>query len=323
MSKVDKILFKLVIVISGLIFSKTSNSQNELLYSSTVLGQQFVNPSLNSLYELPVINVVSYQQWMGKMEGAPQTMALNAYYPLGGRRSGFGAGTNVIRETIGLRVNSLYSLFASHRLKLNRYSRLTLGVSVGYQVNSFEKSGIDVPANEQVIKQLDFSKENIFASIGVMYSYKWLHLGLSSNMLFDNEIKPDNLIPGFDAYIGGFYHLRRKKIKIMPRLAYSYYGTKEELNRYGNEVTISKSISIIDAGISVDYKDLIRIGASHRLDYSQLFSLDIILKKKFNIGYVYELGMGDVSEYNSQAIRLAISLSKKRPKNKYVNRLGL
>jgi type IX secretion system PorP/SprF family membrane protein len=63
---------------------------------------------------------------------------------------------------------------------------------------------------------------------------------------------------------------------------------------------------IADAGASVIYKDVLRVGCSYRSKQALVFILDCKLNYQLHAGLAYDYGMNGINEYNRNSFEIVL-----------------
>lgn len=315
----NNLISKLFLLIFLLISMHFAKAQNEMLYSNSIVGDEFLNPGFNAINGYPTIGVMEYKQWNNSVEGSPKSKAVNSFLPI--NKVGLGLGINIVGEEIGLRVNNLISASLSQKVRLSTRSILAFGVGFGIQRNEFNEQDIIAQTGTSDLQSMNYDETFKQLSIGMVYRQTWFYTGISSNILLKKSLK-NNLLPGFDFTSGAILKLRN--FNLLPRFGFSSYQIKESVTTSEGTDYAESSSQVFKLSCGLVYDNKVQIGTSHWFNHSQSFSLDVIIQKKLKIGYVYEIGIGDgINSYNSNGVRLSVDFSRKKQNRRYMfNPLG-
>jgi type IX secretion system PorP/SprF family membrane protein len=317
---VNNLLLKVtILLIAGVGVVQIGIAQNEMLYSNSIVGDEFLNPAFNSINGFPTIGIMEFQQWGNSVDGAPKSMAVTSFAPVG--KLGLGLGINIVGERIGLRRNTLINANISQKVRLANNSLLSLGVGFGIQRNEFDEKKIITQYGPQVLHDFNYDKTFNQLSVGIVFRQGWYYCGMSSNVLLKKSLK-SKLLPGIDLTSGAI--LKYGNFSVLPRIGYSYYQIKEKVEKASTIQYAKNSVRVLKTSCGLVYDDKLQISTSHWLNHSHSFALDVIIQKKMKIGYVYEIGVGDgINRYNSRGVRLSIDFSGKHRNRRYMfNPLG-
>lgn len=124
-------------------------------------------------------------QWMG-IDNAPKSFSGTADIPLRINSQRAGAGVFVNKETIGLFSNLLTAAQGSFKIKCLK-GELSAGIQAGYYNSRFRSSDIYIPGEDDyhdpddpALPQQDLSGNAVDVSIGLSYSRRSFHIGLSA-----------------------------------------------------------------------------------------------------------------------------------------------
>lgn len=293
-------------IIISLVFTFTVSSllyaQDKAMHTQGVMKQEFLNPAYNSFKDYVSLSLFSREQWGNKVIGSPSTYAANLYVPL--KKSNLGVGLIAIAEKIGLREKTTFVASLSHNVRITQNSYLAFGYGLGIESTSYDKERLiaqDPTINVGAI-DLNYSRTNL--SIGLFYYSPRYFVGLGSNTLVDKQrVSGEWFLPGFDFTVGSMHRLH-KNILFRPDLVIKYYHIRDI--EYNNEFkTVSYFNPIYDLNANFLLDDKVWLGIGHRFQQAQTFSVDVIISKKFKLGYTYELGIGSgLNQFSSQGIRV-------------------
>lgn len=284
-------------------------AQDALMHTQSVMKQEFINPAYNSFKDFTSVNLMSRYQWVSKIDGAPETYAVNVYSPI--NLSGLGVGFMAINQSIGLRRRLSFSGSFSHNLRVNSSDYLAFGYSVGFQSVAYDVQRLETYPDLD-LGTIDFNVTNTTAAFGLVFYDPAYFVGLSSNLLFaGNKSGSGWLVPGFDLTSGFMYNIS-KGVFFRPDFVLKYYPVKQTIYENGKQYQSLVS-PLLDIGINFLLAEKVWLGTSHRFGQAQTCSVDVLIREAFKIGYTYEIGLGKgINQFSSQGIRLTWNLIPKR-----------
>lgn len=286
---------KLIIIVLAIVPFIAKGQFNPQL-SQLIKTLEFVNPGYNASKDLPSVTLLYRNQWTG-FEGAPQTMATNINVPINKWHTGF--GVNSLIETHGLINHSNIDLTACVDVKVSNNSYLGFGLSGGAELRRIDMERA-VYFNAPSYSAEQYNSENMHTALGLNYFTPKLHLGasmhysqLDANRYTQNE--------QYSIYVNGSYLVPiEQNLVLKPAVLFKTWG----------------GYSALDAGLFLLYKDLVWGGISYRLNDALIFFADVKISKMFRLGYSYDIGMHQVSDFNygSHEIRLEFNIPKPEKK---------
>ena len=270
-------------------------SQDVAQFTQVIMDQEYTNPAYNGYKNYMSMGAIYRNQWVGQ-EGAPETFAANFYVPIVYSR--IGAGSTIVKESIGLRevINMSANMHAN--IKVSSKSYISVGLQLGLENTHYDlerarmTNGLDVSTLDQDL---------LLPTIGMGMFWYAPHLfgGVSSFSIIEREGTKNRYLPGFDVYVGGVYPIGLKNY-LKP-----FFLLKEYVN-------VS---SLYHVGVSLLVDDVLWVSTSHKFEESHTFSVDFKALDGLWIGYTFEVGIKGVANINngSHGIRIGYDL---RPKIK-------
>ncbi|HEX2396342.1 MAG TPA: type IX secretion system membrane protein PorP/SprF [Bacteroidales bacterium] len=281
----------LYIITCLLIYTVVSAQEKSILYSHYSFNGLAINPAYTGSHEMLSISLSHRSQWVG-FDGAPSFNILGIHTPYKNTRMGL--GLLVMNESIGLRkYTAIYANYA-HRMNLGR-GKLALGLKGGISTGNLKTADLD---NEVVYgaNSIRYLLPNF--GVGAYYYTKKFHAGISVPLLL-----------GYEATETGDVTLYHDFSK------YAYYltaGVKVDIATYwqiepSGLIEYDKAGGIIaDAGMSVLYKDALKVGASYRSKQAVVMLLDFKVNYQLRVGVAYDYGLNELNDYNRSSFELAL-----------------
>lgn len=280
------------IVIFVIFFLNISAQEKTILYSHYGFNGLAINPAYSGSHEMLSIGLSHRSQWIG-FEGAPSYNIVNLHTPL--RNTKMGLGILVMNESIGLRKYTGIYLNYAHRIKLGQ-GKLALGLKAGMATGSVDQ--IDLENDDYIFNEN--SKNYILPNfgLGIYYYIKSFYAGLSVPLLLGYKTNnAGEVVPYHDFSKYAYYLTTGIKLK-MARNWKVYPSALVEYNRGTGLVA--------DGGVSLLYKDVLRVGGSYRSKGALVMLMDYKITYQLKIGFAYDYGLKDINEYNRSSVEVAI-----------------
>lgn len=284
---------------------KIVQGQQDPMYTQYMFNMQPVNPGYVGSWQSIGFTALAREQWVG-IPGAPSTQSFTFQSPI--INENVGIGLNVVSDKIG--GENRISLYAdySYRIRLTSRTSLRFGLKGGFTnydhnlegYNTFEK--IQDPVFTQVVEQ-NFMPN---VGVGVYLSSERYYLGLSAPKLINNKFQTNQNTAFSIAselthlfLIAGYVLPVSKNVMFKPTiLGKAVQGAPFEA----------------DLTASFLFSEKIWLGAMYRTGASYGFIAQLLLNKKFRIGYAIDFLTTDLATYskNSHEIMLSYELSFKK-----------
>jgi type IX secretion system PorP/SprF family membrane protein len=268
----------------------TKAQEKALLYTHYSFNGLAVNPAFAGSREMLSVNLSHRSQWMG-FEGAPSYNIFAVHTPL--KKTTMGLGFLVMNESIGLRKYTGFYLNYAHRLNVGR-GKLALGLKAGLATGKFDN--IDL-GNDDILfgeKTNSFLLPNFGA--GMYYYTRNFYAGFSVPLMMGYKTNESGEIT--------VYHDFNK---------YQYYFTTGVTLRMAENWSLQpsglleyeKSSGVLaEGGLSILYKDALRVGGSYRSTKALVMIMDYKLTYQIRAGIAYDYGMGGLNEYNRNSFEI-------------------
>jgi len=247
-------------------------------------------------------------QWVG-INGSPQTSFLSAHTGIGRNH---GLGINLAFDQTHLLSKFSGLLSYSYRIKLGSNSNLRLGLSAGLFQVAFDPSKAIVDDNTDVAvvsgRQANMAFNNDFS---VYFNFKKLEIGVSVPQILETQAKLE--LVGSPANFGlrrhllgyiGYDHHFTENFSLQPSIVYRTFIT--DFNQ-------------LDLNAQLTYKNFISVGVGYRTSNSLLARLNVNIKNKFLVAYVYEMAGSKLTNFSSGSHEVMIGLKFCKNKPPIIN----
>jgi type IX secretion system PorP/SprF family membrane protein len=270
------------------LFSAGSYAQNEFTLSEQLFSRININPASSGNSENINLFNTSRLQWAG-FTGAPKTTMLNVHSYLKDISSGIGATFSY--DALGLAYNTLNAKIAySYHVDLWDKGLLSLGASAGVLSKSFDPSVHTlVDPDDTEMGTEPFSETRPDFDFGLEFSTEYVMIG------------------------GSILHLGQLQMTTLKSIQ-SYYGYVRGRFPVNNDIMITPSVLYMNSGqtnkveinATAFYQGKYWFGLGYRTG-SALTALVGLEWEWLRVGYAYELGMGDVINFNNNTHELMLS----------------
>ncbi|SDX59230.1 type IX secretion system membrane protein, PorP/SprF family [Lutibacter oricola] len=296
MKKIKILLSVLVLMSASTVFGQQDPQYTQYMYNMNVL-----NPAYAGSMGIGSIGLLGRTQWVG-VEGAPQTVTLNAHTPLG---NNLGGGLSIIHDEIGpVKEDNIY-VDLSYTIHTSEEGRLAFGLKAGVTLLDVRETimvdpdPLNVPINE--------TSPNFGA--GIYYYTDKFYLGLSApNFLETRHLEKD----------GGVISSASEKMHYFLTSGY-VFNIAHNLKLKPStmiKATAGAPLSVdLSANLLVDEK--FEVGLSHRLDDSISGMVGFQVNEDFRIGYAYDHTITRFGDFNSGSheIMLLFNFNRKNLKS--------
>lgn len=189
-----KTLNKTILIMALVIISAIGKAQQAPMYTHYMYNTLSVNPGYAGSREALTITGLHRSQWVD-FKGAPLTQTLTLHAPL--RNEHIGVGLSILNDKIGPTNNtSVFGNFA-YIMKLNKRSKLALGLSAGANIFQSNLSVLELDDQNDPVFQNDISNRiTPNFGFGAYYSKERLYAGVSVPNLLENNYSVVNMADG-------------------------------------------------------------------------------------------------------------------------------
>lgn len=296
-----------------ILWPAVARGQGDIIFTQHWALPTLYNPARTGETDFLRIRGGARLQWIG-VERAPKSFTAAADIPflLGKKR--IGAGVTFSQESLGLFSNLLMSAQGSYKLRFLK-GLLSIGLQAGYYNSRFRGSEVYIPDNDDYhqpndpyIPTRDLSGNAFDLSLGVDYSHRLFHAGLSVLHLTSPNVKMsveasestesqqyETELPRtvyFDA--GGNIKLQNTLFQLQPSLL-----AATDFNDFSAEIALrAKYNNFISLGLGYRWRDAlsVMIGGEY---------------KNFFIGYAFDYPLSAISKASSGSHELVAGYSLK------------
>ncbi|MFV0291055.1 MAG: PorP/SprF family type IX secretion system membrane protein [Mangrovibacterium sp.] len=294
------------IVLFLLMFAGAAQAQ-EAIHSQSVMKQEYLNPAYNSFKDYVSISFFTRNQWAG-VGSSPKIYAANCYLPL--QVSRMGIGLTVMQEDIGLRSISMLNASATNNIQLGSSSFLSFGYGLGLNYTAYDQDEIVALDEAYLNSDIKWTSIEPTLKLGMFYTNPHFFAGVSSNSVFGSVTNDSWYLPGIDVICGSMHRLGRN-VFFRPDLIMKYYKSMQVIV---NDLVPKESYAppVFDLSLSFLVVGRLWLSTSHRFDMAQTFSTDFLVFDNLQVGYSFELGIGEgLNQFNSNSISLSYKIGKK------------
>lgn len=278
------------------------------VYSQFYMNPTIYNPAFAGSDGYTSLYLVHRRQWVG-IEGAPLNSTLSLHAPIARTTA---AGMMVSHEKMGVLQNITAEGQFAYIVPFGKEHNLRMGLGAGLNQFSMDLSEA-TPEQRAYLANRTANQRHFQAKFGILYHYKSLNIGVSSNSLFQNSILQEdsqqfNLSPWQDMVVNVIYYLPLipDQLHLEPYMVYHRFATHQRT----------------EAGTLFYFNNTFWTGASYRSDYGLTGYFGLRLKETIKFAYAFEAGnsmMGGM-QHGSHELLIAIQLSKEKSYNKEVIR---
>lgn len=268
------------------------------------------NPAYTGADSSTNILLVNRTQWTG-FKGGPQYNNLTVDGNMFNKNTG--VGLNIISFRRGLTNTIGGNLFYSYKLKINKNSHISLGLSAGAINQTLNYSKAITEVNNDPLLFYNNQNSTVFdANAGLAIIIKNLDIGFSVPQLTSSKIAYKTIIDTRTYYTQVQHLLGSLKYKINLSKKKNLSFTPSMVLRQAKNAPIQYDINAL---LGIDNK--FWAGITYKNDYAISINAGIVLFKNLTVGYSYEYITGSISRYAglSHEIILNIKFNKKSNAN--------
>ena len=278
-------LYITILILVG-IFSTTLLAQDQTQYNNYVANQGLLNPAYNGTRDVISGLILGRSQWIG-IEGAPNSQGLNVHGPI--EDTNIGLGLSLTNDMIGFTNNLDFMASASYKLKIDRYSFLSLGLQVGVSSNIYDATKAVTDNYLDPVFMGKESKIGFNFGFGAYYYSDNYFAGFSvpkfftqnfneTDFTFKNTIDPKNLY----SYLYGGYIFDWGEIKVKPTALFRFvYGAPLQFDVSANVLLVER----------------LWVGLSYRTTSDVIFLSEFIINRQFTVRYSFDYSLTALNRY--------------------------
>lgn len=277
--------------------SHSGQAQQIPQYSQYMLNDYILNPAMTGQHDYWEVKSNSRLHWVG-INDAPRTFILSAHGPF--KKFNMGMGGSVFADITGPTSRIGAYLSYAYHLKLSKSLKLGMGLSMGllqYRIDGtkitlYEDGDPVFPNRMMTVYAAD-------ATFGLNLKHKNFNFGISIPQLIGNKLKFLDEQEATDGTLArhymamGSYTFHVGDFGLMPNL----------LVKYVAPVPVQ-----FDAGLRVDWRDDIWLGASYRHDDAVSFMGGFAYKDYLMVGYSYDMSTSNLRNYSDGTHELMVGV---------------
>lgn len=298
----------IIISLSGGFFKV--QAQQRPHYTQYILNNYILNPALTGIENYTDVKLSGRNQWVG-LNGAPQTAYLTAHGPIGKKdvkttatsfslpgenprgqsywenytasEPHHGVGVTIINDKTGLLNRFSGTVSYAYHLGLSPKTNLSAGFAAGFNKITYDRSKAtpNDPLDPALGNGTTINKVRPDVSAGLWLYSDRSFVGLSAQQIIPQDLSfaessspSGKLIPHLFA-TAGYRFLVNDEVNLLPSILVKYVSTSEKKVQF-------------DLNAKAQYRDLLWLGASYRLDDGYAAMLGLNLLNAVHVGYSYD-----------------------------------
>lgn len=283
-----KIIVFLLITCAGLVFSKTSIAQHNLVYSQYIFNGLLINPAYAGSH-VELSSSLSYRKQWVNFEGAPSTANFGIHSTF--NKEKIGLGLLVTNDQIGSYSNNGAFASYAYRIRKPKGGVLSLGVQGGFHNFRADFTELILKADQDPIFNGFFNEIRPNFGGGIFFYNNNMFAGFSVPYILKHS----------DFFSGTFQQLE------LPRYFYLNAGKMISLDRM-DKWKVSPSFLLrvqegtplnADFNLNLIYYDQISLGVSYRTSDAVVTFVNFKLSDKFHFTYSYDWTTSQLSQFSN------------------------
>lgn len=249
----------------------------------------YFNPAMSGVKYKHEANATYRNQWE-KVDGAPNTFFVNYGTNLADKH---GLGVNYAFDETGFSKSHRVKLNYNYQLKLDETRKLVFGTALNIQNQRVTADWITPETINDPSLPSNYSINLIGVDLGVAYYGKKITAGLAATQVPIYR-SAENYTPAIHLF-GNL----RYELQLEPHPGFLIFETKlrTDLVKYSQ-----------DFNVGYNYGGIVEAGIGYRTSDAILFNVTGILKKKYRIGYLYEMTINKLNSVSRGTHEIAIGL---------------
>lgn len=293
------IFYKRAILIAFGIFSNTIHGQQTPTFTNYNYNTVVLNPAHAGYYEDVDITLITTGNFYS-IEGDPRDTQLTVNAPLRSKHVGLAGGIG--RDQIG--VSSVTNIFGSYSYKIffdSEYAQgkwwaydpniISFGITAGVSMYDENLQLLEIENDPNFQENIHTLVPNI--GVGFLYSKDHIYIGFSAPNIFGSSISSENNLNIKSLYYG--------------YIGYRFFTNKFE-DYMINPSTLVKYVPgapvQIDLNLTVNYKNILELGAGYRSSSAVNFLAGFYLFKFWRIIYSYNYSLENTTINNTHSLGL-------------------
>lgn len=290
-----------VTAIIALVAARHAAAQSDMIFTQHWALPTLYNPANTGDTDFLRLRGGARLQWIG-VRHAPQSFVATGDMPFLLAKKRIGAGVTFSQESIGLFSNLLISAQGSYKLKALG-GIFGFGLQVGYYNTRFKGSDVYIPDNDDYhqpndpsIPTQDLTGNAADFSLGVSYTHRLFHLGISALHLTGPEVNMS--IEGTEANDTQEFSTQLRRTFYFE--ADSNIELQNSLFQLQPALLVATDLNSFSAGLSLrtTYNRFLSAGIGYR--WNDALSIMIGAEfKNFFLGYAYDYPLSALSKATS------------------------
>ena len=285
---------KLTLLFVSIFMGSMLQAQQLPQLSQFMINDFAVNPAIAGMDDYYQIKTSVRNQWVG-IEDAPKTTLLSIY---GKSSDRVGLGGSVFNDQVGPTSRAGASLTYAYHLNFTDEVKMSMALSGGFTQFKIDKVGWNTfHTDDQLMDGAEAVNLVPDATFGLnIYEEDKWYLGIAVPQLLNSKLTlidedfVNNISVDMDGslsrhiYVMGMYNLEIDHYwDLQPSVLFKTVSNQNQ----------------IDMGLKTIYSDKFWMGMDYRTNGDISALLGFIIKKKFMIGYSYDIPNPDISQYTS------------------------
>lgn len=299
---------KKLIVISLLMVATYARSQQDAMFTHYMYNTLWLNPAYAGTRDALTVTGIHRSQWVG-FDGAPLDQTLTMHAPF--YKGKMGWGLSVQNDKIGPTRNLFIGGDYAYQLKLNKKSKLGLGLKAMVNIFNNNISGLKLEDESQTDQAFAQNFQTITPNFGagVYYHRERFYLGLSTPKLIENKLGGTTVS----------YNEQRHYFLIMGAV----FNLNKNLKLKPTCFVKATASAPIEGDFTANFilMDKLTLGAMYRTGDAFGALLGYSFTDQFTVGYSFDWSMANTTgKYNAGSHEIMIrydliSLSKSKIKS--------
>ncbi len=261
-------------------------AQQDPLLTQYMFNPFVFNPAYAGSQDYLATTIQSRYQWVGAREGisSPKTYIANAHTLLANQKTGVGGGIIYDEDFYTKKIS--FSGAYSHRIIFQK-TTLAMGLSAGAMHYTANNSSLNLRDEGDAAFNNGQNSSSFLPNFGagLFYYNSKFYLGLSLPRILTNKTNASQSTLNRHYYLNAGY--------VIP-LGHSFKLKPNLQVRYTENVPVQ-----VDINLNMLIYEVIWFGFSYRTTESLDFLLELNLSERLRLGYSYDFGLSDFSQYNS------------------------
>lgn len=296
---------RILIILLGLV-NEGLYAQQQPIYGQYMYNMLSVNPAYAGSRETLGVSALFRKQWVG-VPGAPQTTVLGVDLPA--NSNWLGLGLQVFSDQIGVeKTSGLVSSYAFRMHLFNQEDEFAIGVQAGMSNFKADYTQVDLlhPYDPSFAGNIVNAWLPSFGS-GLYYHNENFYAGLSCPNLLTSSLKNKTVVT---------------QSAVSAKQASTFFLTAGYVFDLNESLQLKPSLLIKgaagtplqeDINMNLWISDRFSVGASYRTGAAVSGMVEVVLNSQFRIGYTYEKGINNLSQFNQGTHELMLGFELERP----------